>query len=62
MIKRKAGSSPKTNDWEFVVIDAEDRVAARGALEACRRCHLEAPYDGLFGPPQDVWKGPTTSQ
>lgn len=38
--------------WEFVVLDAQQRVAARGRLAPCERCHLEAAFDSLFGPPR----------
>jgi hypothetical protein len=41
--------------WQFLVLDADLRVAADsrrpGMLEACARCHAEAPHDGTFGPP-----------
>lgn len=38
--------------WEFVVLDAQQRVAARGRLAPCERCHLEAAFDSVFGPPR----------
>ena len=38
--------------WEFAVLDAQQRVAARGRLAPCERCHLEAAFDSLFGPPR----------
>jgi hypothetical protein len=50
MLKRAAGYAPEQSDWEFFVIDAGGRVAARGKLAPCARCHLEAPFDALFGP------------
>lgn len=51
MLKLAAGSAPAQRDWEFLVLDAELRVAARGHIEPCVRCHLEAPRDAVFGPP-----------
>jgi hypothetical protein len=42
----------KTSDddtWRFLVVDAQLRVAAHAALDACARCHVEAPHRGLFG-------------
>ena len=45
MLKNSAES------WEFVVLDAQRRVAARGRLAPCERCHREAAFDSLFGPP-----------
>jgi len=44
---RRGGDEPS---WELTVVDARGRVAARGALRSCLRCHQEAPHDGLFGP------------
>ena len=40
--------------WQFIVLDAELRVAAHRDLQLCARCHLEAPHDALFGPPPDL--------
>jgi hypothetical protein len=44
MLKRDDG-------WEFLVLDADWRVALRGKLTECERCHADAPFDGTFGPP-----------
>jgi hypothetical protein len=52
MSKMPAGSEPRTGDWEYVVLDAELRVLARGALAPCARCHAAARHDALFGPPR----------
>ncbi len=51
MEKRAAGFSNQSADWEYFVIDEKNRVAARGPMPLCSRCHLEAPQDCLFGPP-----------
>lgn len=51
MRKMASGSAPWAGDWEFAVLDPLLRVAVEGDLSACARCHLEAPHDGLFGPP-----------
>jgi hypothetical protein len=37
--------------WEFLVLDAQRRVAVAGPMELCARCHGDAPHDNLFGPP-----------
>jgi hypothetical protein len=50
MVKREAGFDVPGGDWEYLVVDAEGRIAARGALPLCARCHAEAPGDHLFGP------------
>jgi hypothetical protein len=42
-----AGSS--AIDWEFLVLDPDGTVQQRGSLDACARCHAEAPHGGLFG-------------
>lgn len=51
MRKREAGYSPKFDDWEYIVLDEQLRVAAIGTLDVCARCHVEAPHAGVFGPP-----------
>lgn len=48
--------------WRFLVLDARLRVAASDDLELCARCHLEAPHDGLFGPPPDLSQLPASSE
>lgn len=35
--------------WEYLVLDRSGFVSERGTLDACARCHAEAPHDGLFG-------------
>jgi hypothetical protein len=35
--------------WRFLVVDSELKVAAQAHLDTCARCHVEAPYAGLFG-------------
>jgi hypothetical protein len=37
--------------WEFVVVEPEGRITARGDLALCARCHSEAASDYLFGVP-----------
>ncbi|MBI4701208.1 MAG: hypothetical protein HY744_08635 [Deltaproteobacteria bacterium] len=49
MRKHGVGYAPAMGDWEYVAVDDKLRVAAQGTLEQCARCHLEAPYDSLFG-------------
>jgi hypothetical protein len=44
----------QADGWEFTVIDAQWRVALRGALAECVRCHADAPFDGTFGPPSEA--------
>lgn len=51
MVKRDtaAPASPAEELWEFLVLDPTGLVIERGALEACARCHAEAPHDAVFG-------------
>jgi hypothetical protein len=44
----------QADGWEFTVLDSRWRVALRGALAECARCHADAPFDGTFGPPKDA--------
>lgn len=37
--------------WRFEVLDPALRRAVLEAPPSCARCHAEAPYDGIFGPP-----------
>ena len=48
MEKRAPGFDPDRGDWRYVVVSAEGAVEADGALEACARCHGEAPRDHVF--------------
>lgn len=52
MAKGAASTSPDgglSDGWEYLVLEPGGLVIARGALEACARCHAEAPHDHLFG-------------
>ncbi len=43
MVKREKGSSAKTGDWEYLVIDgAMDRVKQRETVSSCSKCHANA--------------------
>lgn len=44
------GTAPAARDWRFWVLDPSLRVAAVD-VALCARCHAEAPFRGLFGPP-----------
>ena len=35
--------------WEYLILAPDGVVGERGALEACARCHAEAPHEGAFG-------------
>lgn len=48
MEKRPAGYFPGGGDWEYVILDREGRIEARGKLAPCARCHAEAPTDFVF--------------
>lgn len=52
MVRRADGGTPGAADgsgWEYLVLDPDGFVTERGALDACARCHAEAPHDGMFG-------------
>ena len=40
----------RADNWQFVILDPQLRVAAGPPLDLCRRCHQDAPHDHLFGP------------
>lgn len=55
---RKPAEAPKAGEgtveeppfgWELVILEPDGTVEARGEVEACARCHAEAPHDGVFG-------------
>lgn len=48
MHKREAGYFPAGGDWEYLVLDGQGGVQARGQLPLCARCHAEAPEGFLF--------------
>lgn len=35
--------------WRYATVDAAGEVTALGRLDACIRCHRDAPHGGLFG-------------
>lgn len=37
--------------WQFLVVRPDGELLARDP-PGCARCHAEAPYDGVFGPPR----------
>lgn len=48
MIKREKGFSPKTNDWEFFVIDGKlSRIQKRETVGKCAECHAQASKTDL---------------
>jgi len=49
MVKRAPGYDPSGGDWEYLVIAEDGQIEERGRLPLCKRCHVEAPYDFLFG-------------
>lgn len=43
MFKRERGFSPRTNDWEFFVIDRRiSRIKDRDTVGSCAACHVNA--------------------
>lgn len=49
MVKRDPPAGATDSSWEYLVLDPAGLVTDRGPLDACARCHAEAPSDGLFG-------------
>lgn len=52
MVRRTVRVSPDGPDvagWEYLTLDPAGFITERGPLEACVRCHAEAPHDGAFG-------------
>jgi hypothetical protein len=39
--------------WQFLVVRPDGELLARDP-PGCARCHAEAPFDGVFGPPRDL--------
>jgi hypothetical protein len=54
MVKREKGFSRSDDDWEFLILSAENQLVERGHLPLCARCHADSPYHTLFGPPASV--------
>lgn len=50
MVKRESGFDAAGGDWEYFVVEPSGKVASRGALSYCSRCHGDASADHLFGP------------
>lgn len=51
MAKRPKGFSPKTNDWEFLIISGDGKkIEKREKAGACFECHAsQKPSDFVFG-------------
>jgi hypothetical protein len=54
MIKRDVGFFPEGGDWEYVALDGDGRLQARGKLALCARCHAEGNADWAFGLPAEA--------
>ena len=54
MVKRDPGFFPHGGDWEYVVLDASERLEERGKIAACARCHAEGNADWVFGLPVEA--------
>ncbi len=52
MRKLEAGKATESGDWQYLVLDGQLRVESPPKVPLCARCHLAAPHDSLFGPPQ----------
>jgi hypothetical protein len=50
MEKRAPGWFPEGGDFEYLVLEPNGTVLARGPLRRCARCHAEAPHGFVFGP------------
>ena len=49
MIKGAKGTSPKTGDWDFLVMDgAGKKLLGKQDSKPCWNCHQDAPADGAF--------------
>ena len=46
-----------TERWQFLVVRPDGELLARDP-PGCARCHAEAPFDGVFGPPRDTPPAP----
>jgi len=43
MVKREKGFSPKTGDWEYLVIDGNlGKISKREKVGSCSQCHANA--------------------
>ena len=44
MLKREKGYNPELGDWEFFTVDgAAAKIAERGKMERCAKCHVDFP-------------------
>ncbi|MEJ7731503.1 MAG: hypothetical protein WKG00_20095 [Polyangiaceae bacterium] len=44
-------ANPAAERWQFLVVRPDGELLARDP-PGCARCHAEAPFDGVFGPPR----------
>lgn len=49
VMQRDANAGGGESAWTYATVDPSGEVTALGRLEACIRCHRDAPYEGLFG-------------
>jgi hypothetical protein len=45
MVKRSSGYDPANNNWEYLMITADNEVMAQGKLDMCIGCHAVAADD-----------------
>jgi hypothetical protein len=49
---RQPASGATGERWQFLVVRPDGELLARDP-PGCARCHDEAPFDGVFGPPRE---------
>jgi hypothetical protein len=49
MFKLHAASPGTDAGWVYATLTASGQLTAAGPIASCMRCHLEAPYERLFG-------------
>jgi hypothetical protein len=51
-MKLDAATAGTDEGWVYGVLSGDGaRVVAAGRVEGCMKCHVQAPYDRLYGPP-----------
>ncbi|MBL8803015.1 MAG: cytochrome P460 family protein [Planctomycetes bacterium] len=49
VMQRDASAESSERAWTYATVAPSGEVTALGRIDSCIRCHLKAPYGGLFG-------------
>jgi hypothetical protein len=49
VMQRDASAGSNERAWTYATVAPSGEITALGRIDSCIRCHVDAPYGGLFG-------------